>query len=194
MTGLNMGLEIEAKVKVDGLDAIGERLAGLGAEHRDDVTHLDTYYGGGESVLIKPGCVLRLRRQINAASEKVILTYKGTKQKGRFKKRTEIEVEVADYSAMAGLLAALGYQNELVIEYRRWFWRFRCCAICLDQLPLLGSFVEVEGPAEDIIEQVLAAIGLGGLEHINKGYAGLIKSKLREIGSQDTQVLFDTEG
>ena len=189
-----MGLEIEAKVKVAGLDAIVERLEGLGAEHRGDVTHLDTYYGGGAGVLIKRGCGLRLRRRIDAAGEKVILTYKGPKQKGRFKKRTEIEVEVADYSAMAGFLEALGYRQELVIEKRRRFWRFRGCAICLDQLPLLGSFVEVEGPAEDIIEQVLAAIGLGGLEHINKGYAGLMKSKLREIGSQDTQVLFDGEG
>jgi len=191
---LDMGLEIEAKVKVAGLDAIGERLAGLGAEHCDDVTHLDTYYAGGESVLIKPGCVLRLRRRINAAGEKVILTYKGTKQKGRFKKRTEIEVEVADYPVMAGLLEALGYQKELIIEKRRRFWKFRGCAICLDRLPLLGSFVEVEGPAEDIIEKVLAAIGLGGLEHINKGYAGLVRDKLREIGSQDTNVLFDAEG
>lgn len=191
---MNMGLEIEAKVKVDGLDAIGERLEGLGAEHRGDVTHLDTYYGGGAGVLIKRGCGLRLRRRIDAASEKVILTYKGPKQKGRFKKRTEFEVEIADYSAMAGLLEALGYRQELVIEKRRRFWRFRGCAICLDQLPLLGGFVEVEGPAEDIIEQVLAAIGLDGLEHINKGYAGLIRDKLREIGSQDTQVLFDSEG
>ncbi|RKY05978.1 MAG: class IV adenylate cyclase [Planctomycetota bacterium] len=188
-----MGLEIEAKVKVAGLDAISERLeglGGLGAEHRGDVTHLDTYYAGG----IKRGCGLRLRRWIDAAGEKAILTYKGTRQKGRFKKRTEIEVEIADYSAMAELLEALGYRQELIIEKRRRFWRFRGCAICLDQLPLLGSFVEVEGPAEDIIGQVLAAIGLGGLEHINKGYAGLMKSKLREIGSQDTQVLFDSEG
>ncbi len=189
-----MGLEIEAKVKVDGLDAIGDRLEGLGAEHRGDVTHLDTYYGGGAGVLIKRGCGLRLRRRIDTAGEKVILTYKGPKQKGRFKKRTEIEVEVADYSVMAGLLEALGYQKELIIEKRRRFWRFRDCAICLDELPLLGSFVEVEGPAEDIIEQVLAAIGLGGLEHINKGYAGLVRDKLREIGSQDTEVLFDAEG
>ena len=189
-----MGLEIEAKVKVAGLDAIVERLEGLGAERRSDVTHLDTYYGGGAGVLIKRGCGLRLRRWIDAAGEKVILTYKGPKQKGRFKKRTEIEVEVADYSAMAGFLEALGYRQELVIEKRRRFWRFQGCAICLDHLPLLGSFVEVEGLAEDIIEQVLAAIGLGGLEHINKGYAGLMKSKLREIGSQDTQVLFDAEG
>ncbi len=189
-----MGLEIEAKVKVDGLDAISERLEGLGAEHRGDVTHLDTYYGGGEGVPIKRGCVLRLRRWIDAAGEKAILTYKGPKQKGRFKKRTEIEVEIADYSAMAGLLEGLGYRQELIIEKRRRLWRFRSCAICLDRLPLLGSFVEVEGPDEDIIGQVLAEIGLGGLEHINKGYAGLIKSKLREIGSQDTEVLFGDEG
>ncbi len=189
-----MGLEIEAKVKVAGLDAIGDRLEGLGAEHRGDVTHLDTYYGGGEGVPIKRGCGLRLRRWIDAAGEKAILTYKGPKQKGRFKKRTEIEVEIADYSAMASLLAAIGYRQELIIEKLRRLWRFRGCAICLDRLPLLGSFVEVEGPDEDIIGQVLAEIGLGGLEHINKGYAGLIKSKLREIGSQDTEVLFGDEG
>ena len=64
-----MGLEIEAKVKVDGLDAIGDRLEGLGAEHRGDVTHLDTYYGGGAGVLIKRGCGLRLRRRIDGSDD-----------------------------------------------------------------------------------------------------------------------------
>jgi len=191
---LGMELEIEAKVKVDRLEVLSRRLARLGAECRGDVTELDTYYGDDAKVLVKPGCGLRLRRRIDAAGEKAILTYKGPRQKGRFKKRTEIEVEIADFAAMDGLLTAMGYRRELTIEKKRRCWRFRGCAICLDELPLLGCFVEVEGPDEDVIGQVLAAMELGGLKHINKGYAGLMRKKLRDMGRDDTVVLFDTEG
>ncbi len=186
-----MCIEIEAKVRVESVEAVASRLEAAGAERRDEVRHIDTYYGDAEGAFIAKGRGLRLRREIIGESEKVFLTYKGVRQKGRFKKRREIEVEVADFEAMERILGELGYVKKLVIEKRRKFWRLKGCAICLDEVPLLGSFVEVEGPGEEVIGEVLDEIGLGGGEHINKGYAGLMKGKLKEMGSDEREILFE---
>jgi adenylate cyclase class 2 len=186
-------MEIEAKVKVDSLDAVVAQLVTLKADRRDRVRHIDTYYDDSAGLLIAKGCGLRLRRQISPDGEKVILTYKGPKQKGRFKKRREIEVEIADFDTMDTILTELGCQKKLVIEKRRTFWRFKGCAICLDEVPLLGCFVEVEGPEEKVIGEVLTEMALGDHEHINKGYAGLIKRKLKEMGSDKREVFFEVE-
>ena len=188
-----MCMEIEAKVKVDNLDAVAARLVTIKADRRDRVRHIDTYYDDSAGLLIAKGCGLRLRRQIGPDGEKVILTYKGTKQKGRFKKRREVEVQIADFDAMDAILTELGCQKKLVIEKRRAFWQFKECAICLDEVPLLGCFVEVEGHGEEVIDEVLKDMALGRCEHINKGYAGLIKRKLKEMGSDKREVFFEVE-
>ncbi len=188
-----MCVEIEAKVRVDCLAVVAERLGAIGAERGDEVRHIDAYYNDPDGKLIRSGCGLRLRREIIGDCEKAILTYKGVKQKGRFKRRREIEVGVTDYVTAEKLLAELGYSRELVIEKRRKFWKMSGCEICLDEVPLLGTFVEVEGPGEDVIDEVLSEIGLGGEKHITKGYAGLIKDKLGEIGSETREVLFEDE-
>jgi adenylate cyclase class 2 len=173
------------------LTAVAGRLAAVGAEHCDDVTHLDAFYGDAGDVLIKPGCALRLRRQTGRMGEKAILTYKGARQKGRFKTRKELEVEIADGAAMDALLEAMGLRKELVIEKRRSLWRCKGCEVCLDELPLLGRFVEVEGEGERLIEEVLGDLGLDKLQHIDEGYAGLMRRHLDRMGSADRQVLFE---
>jgi len=186
-----MGLEIVAKIKVDDLTAVAGRLEGLGAEHCDDVVHLDAFYGDAAGVLIKRGSALRLRRQKGRGGEKAMLTYKGAKQKGRFKTRKEIEVEIADGAAMDALLAAIGLGKELVIEKRRSLWRYKGCEVCLDELPLLGRFVEVEGECEQVIEDVLGDLGLDRLQPIDEGYAILIRRHLDRMGLADRQALFE---
>jgi hypothetical protein len=62
--------------------------------------------------------------------------------------------------------------------------------VCLDELPLLGKFIEVEGENADKISVVLEALSLSGLEHIDDGYARLIKDKLDELGIEDKEVIF----
>jgi hypothetical protein len=62
--------------------------------------------------------------------------------------------------------------------------------VCLDVLPLLGTFVEVEGESADKISSVLEALSLSELTHIDDGYASLISDKLNELGIDDKEVIF----
>jgi adenylate cyclase class IV len=47
----------------------------------------------------------------------------------------------------------------------------------LDQLPLLGDFVEIEGPDEEKIATAQEKLGLSDLSHIAEGYASLVAKK-----------------
>jgi len=169
-------MEIEAKIKVESLSPVGEKLKSLGAEFRADIIQRDTYFDAS-SALVKSDRGLRLRRQVIDGAEEFILTYKGAKQAGKFKSRTEIEVTVADFGAMSELLAELGYEKTLEFEKKRALWSFWACDICLDKLERLGSFVEVEGPSEETINEVLEKIGLAECDHISKTYSEMIKER-----------------
>ncbi|MHC5101006.1 MAG: hypothetical protein ACYSOG_04145, partial [Planctomycetota bacterium] len=54
------------------------------------------------------------------------------------------------------------------------------CEICLDELPYLGCFVEVEGPDEDVISGVLEKLDLHNEPHISHGYAAMMSHKLKQ--------------
>ena len=75
-----MCLEIEAKVQVQDFSGVAGRLAAVGAEHYDDVTHLDTFYSDASGTMLKAGSPLRLPTD-RPPGRKAILTYKGPKQK-----------------------------------------------------------------------------------------------------------------
>jgi adenylate cyclase class IV len=71
----------------------------------------------------------------------------------------------------------LGYEKVLVIEKKRRLWQLGGCSVALDQLPLLGTFVEIEGPDDKIIADVQNDLGLADLPHIAKSYAQLTKEE-----------------
>jgi adenylate cyclase class 2 len=172
-----MCTEIEAKLKVDSLRQVERKLAELGAEFLAEQLQTDYHFDNASATLTNTDRCLRLRRQIIGNSEKFFLTYKGAKEKSDFKKRQEIEIEIKDADSAQKLLSALGYEKVLVIEKKRQVWRLGDCEIALDQLPLLGNFVEVEGPDDDNIADAQRSLGLADLPHITESYASLVAKK-----------------
>ena len=172
-----MYTEIEAKLKVDSLQEIERKLAELGAEFQEEQLQTDYHFDDADSDLTKTDRCLRLRRQMVANKERFILTYKGAKEKSNFKKRQEIEIEIRDADSARKLLSALGYEQVLVVEKRRCLWRFGDCEIALDRLPLLGDFVEIEGPDDEKIADAQRSLGLTDLPHITESYASLVAKK-----------------
>lgn len=183
-----MCTEIEAKLKVDSLDEISSKLVELGAEFLGEQLQTDSYFDDHDRTLTKNDRGLRLRQQIIGKEEKVFLTYKGAKEKDNFKKRQEIEIELKNADPVIRLFSALGYEKELVFEKKRQVWQFDECEVALDELPLLGTFVEIEGPGDKEIADVQTKLGLVDLPHIPQSYAGLMEKKLSELGSEQREV------
>jgi len=179
-----MGTEIEAKLKVDSLKDVERSLAERGARFVAEQSQIDYHFDDAAGALARGDKCLRLRRQREEKGERFFLTFKGAKEKSSFKKRQEIEIEIKDADSTEKLLTALGYEKALAVEKRRRLWRLGECEIALDHLPLLGDFVEIEGPDEGKIADVQKQIGLSGLPHIPKSYAALVKAKLREFGKE----------
>jgi len=172
-----MCTEIEAKLKVGSLQKVRRKLDELGAEFLAEQLQTDYHFDDASSGLTKTDRCLRLRRQIVGGSESFFLTYKGPKEKSNFKKRQEIEIEIKDAASARKLLAALGYEKVLVVEKRRSVWRLGDCQIALDRLPLLGEFVEIEGPDDEKIADAQKSLGLADLPHITESYASLVAKK-----------------
>lgn len=175
-----MKTEIETKVKVDSLEAVEARLEELGAVFACDLCQADAYFDDAENTLIESDRGLRIRKETTDDSERTILTYKGPRQATQLKTRQEIEIRLDGETATMELLEALGYKKIIAFEKKRGLWRMDECEICLDELPLLGSFVEIEGPGQTAIANVTGKLGLDQLPHIDESYAVMMRSKIAD--------------
>ena len=170
-----MGVEIEAKLKVDSLPQIEQRLKDLGAEFLAERQQTDCLFDDANGTLTSSDRCLRIRRQSVGGNQQFFLAFKGAKESSNFKKRQEIEIEIEDADSMQNLLAALGYEQVFTVEKTRQLWQLGGCEVALDQLPLLGDFVEIEGPDDKKIAEVQKSLGLEHVPHVAKSYAMLIK-------------------
>jgi len=189
-----MAFEIETKLKVDLFDEIESRLRELGANFVDEKMQTDYYLDKDDRALTKSDSCLRLR--VVRIDDDIFadITYKGAKQKSDVKKRQEIVLEVSDAETALAIFAAIGYEKQLVIEKKRRCYDFAGCEVLLDELALLGNFVEIEGPDEKMIASVQCQLDLSGLKHIEQSYAELMESKLAELGITQKEIHLETEG
>lgn len=169
-----MPLEIEAKIKVDTLDPVAQRLSELGARFIAEQAQSDAYFLDAEGKLARAGSGLRLRAETADDKTVAILTFKGPRKPGPYKTRPEYETAVADPKAMLRILEGLGFRSCLTVVKTRRLWELDGCLVCLDAVPPLGCFVEVEGPGDDAIKAVLTRLHLADRPHITDGYAAMM--------------------
>ncbi len=172
--------ETETKLKVDSHHAVRAALESLGAAPGSTFLQTDTYYDSEGRRLLKAGCGFRLRTfewldgPGRPEHRQPLLTFKGpVDPDSRIKKRREIQTHCESGEAMADILKALDVQPVMVIQKRRTSWAVGGCHVELDELPNLGTFVEIEGPGESAIEELAAKLGLGDATHIQKSYLQL---------------------
>ncbi len=169
-----MCVETEAKLKVDSLAEVEHRLNGLGAEFVAEQLQTDSLLDDNTGALAAADRCLRIRRQVVGDCERCFLGYKGGREASNFKKRQEIETEIKDAESLVKRLLILGCEEKLFVEKNRRIWRLGSCEVALDELPGLGSFVEIEGPDDERIADVQARLKLAKLPHIAKSYAQMI--------------------
>ena len=183
-----MYLEIEAKLKVDSLDDVERQLAASGATFVAKKVQIDCYFDTADGQLTQTDRCLRLRTDRREAGERFILTCKGPRQTDDFKKRQEVNLEVTDAAGLECMLEGLGYRRALVFDKRRRRWDLSDCEVALDELPLLGTFVEIEGPDSGRISEVQKTLGLADAAHVMDSYASLIAEALSQSGSASREV------
>jgi adenylate cyclase, class 2 len=186
-------LEIELKLKIDSLEPVAEKLKQLGAEFEGDFIQTDSYYDDSEDSLVNSDRCLRIRKHKNHLGEAIELTYKGARENHRFKSRREIGLKVEKAEELAAVFKHLGYKEKLAFEKKRSLWDFAGCKVALDELPLLGKFIEIEGPNDKLIEDAQKQLGLDDLSHISQSYAHLMEEAIKKTGIKKRKITFDTK-
>jgi adenylate cyclase class 2 len=169
-------LEIEMKFPVADFAAVQKQLEGWQAVRQPTLEEADHYFNAPDRDFARTDEAFRLRC-IGSASR---ITYKGPKQGGPTKTRTEIEIGLEHGTQAAEefrrLVQHLGYRPTGVVKKRRTGYDFHrdgfALQVCCDEVELLGRFVEVEIVAEpdqkqraqEVLLRVAAELGLSASE------------------------------
>jgi adenylate cyclase, class 2 len=161
-------LEIEVKFFIADEQDACRRLITLGATARPRVFESNLRYEDSRNSLKASGQLLRLRRDQSCR-----LTYKcrPALPDTECKVLRELEVEVADFDAMAGILEALGYRRIQIYEKWRRTFAWRDVELCLDVMPF-GTFLEIEGPKPGI-KATAKQLGLAWEDRILANYLAI---------------------
>ena len=169
-------LEIDMKFPVSDFAAIQEHMARWEAIAAPAIEEADHYFNAPDRDFGKTDEAFRLR----CIGEQNRLTYKGPKQGGPTKTRTEIEIGIEPGAQAADsfrrLVQHLGYRPTAVVKKRRTCYDFKrdgfAMQACLDEVETLGRFVEIEIVAEPanreraqaVLLKVVSELGLPASE------------------------------
>lgn len=169
-------LEIEAKYAVGEHEPIRAKLRAAGATRVGCVIETNRFFDRADGFLQRSGCGLRVRGVSVVDGEPVsaTITFKGPIRPGAMKVRPEFEVTVGDAEQAAVLMDQLGFAEFFAFEKRRETWRVRDCSVELDEVPVIGRFVEIEGPDEASVNSVAATLGFAGAAVERTSYLGLL--------------------
>jgi adenylate cyclase class 2 len=187
-----MAREIEVKAKCADCDAVRRRLAALGARLSGSGFERNVCFDAPDGRLRESDSLLRLR-EYNGT----ILTFKGPREHPTHgvKSREEVEVVVDNFDATVRILCALGFVKVWAYEKNREEWDLDGAKVCLDVLPVIGEYMEVEGASESEVMSVFEKLGVGAANITPRTYVELFRSA---IGAADWKlpdmVFEDKEG
>ncbi len=188
-----MAIEIEIKIKVDTHEHLIKKLSALGAGYKGIIVQKDDYFDSSDAYLVSLDSCLRLRSECDehGSPSRLVLCYKGPKLPGRVKTRTEIETIVDKPDNMRQILGAVGYEVSLSFNKKREIWLLNGCEVCLDRLPIIGCFVEIEGSGEEKIIETANVLGLDINKVEKRSYACLVDEAIKKVHLPKRQVYLD---
>lgn len=188
-----MNIEIEAKCRVDDLSAVQTRIEKLNGAHVARMLEENIFLDTHDRQMAATDCGLRVRvlqALGRGVSDEVVVTFKGPRRHGRLKSRREIELNVDSAPVMLDLLAELGYHETIRFEKRRDRWRLDGCTIELDEMPVLGYFVEIEGPDDETVLRVRERLSLSDEPMIKSSYVSMLWSHLADREMSERHITF----
>ena len=191
-----MANEIEMKFKVADFTAIRKALRTAGGQYRGTVLQTDRYFDTPDKRLLAGDCGLRiratryLRSTVHHRDLRPLLTYKGpTDGGGRAKIRREIQTRLDDADAIAEIIQACGMTQTMVVQKRRTTYKLPHCLVELDELPLIGRFVEIEASSEAHIERAMKKLAIEAAPS-DAHYIDLLASQCKRVGIDCHEITF----
>ena len=172
-----MAIEIEKKYKLTAgqFADLAHTLADAGAEYVSEEFEVNTIYVSDR--LTADASIIRIR----TTPHRSILTFKQRlDNSSETKQQLEIESEISDPKAVAGILTYLDLTPRLLYEKRRKTYRLKEVEIVLDELPF-GLFAEVEGDLMSIKEAEMI-LGIEDLEVEHETYPRLTARLGKQVG------------
>jgi adenylate cyclase class 2 len=187
-----MAVEIEAKMKVADLSVVRDRLTAAGAVLVGKFLERNTFFDTEDRTLLAADEGLRIRSNHDTVTgiRTVIMTFKGPRQHGQLKSREERETTVGSETEAAAILEHLKLGKVLAFEKRRESWSLGGCEIELDELPHLGTYVEIEGPRDEAVLKVRAQLQLADRPIIRASYIAMLMTFIQENGLTAKDVIF----
>lgn len=192
----SMPIEMELKFSLEDFSAVRKALRAAGAEHLGTFLQTDRYFETSAGSLRKSDRCLRIRSVQRLGGSKVkgdvrpLLTFKGPRRPSRrLKIRPEIQTHLEDADTAAEILRACGLRPAMTIQKRRTSYRLGRCRVELDELPLIGCFVEIEAPDEKAIRSACRKLALSG-EPITTPYTDMLRAYCRRKRISSRNVTF----
>jgi len=143
-------------------------------------TQLDEYYDTPAEGLRQEDLTLRIRRargiiRIAMKSRRVYLTE-------TIHDRIELEFTAANEEEVISHLRQQRLIVTAITEKRRWKVKGEDYKIVVDKLPFIGSFVEIEAPSVERINEIVDSLQLSSDKGVSRNYSELLEEKLKEIG------------
>jgi len=190
-----MGLERETKLKVESLDPVRRRIEELCGRLLGRGLETNWILDRPDGALQERGEGLRIRRFAREdGTSPSTITFKGPTRAIEIKTREELETTLGDAATGLELLNRLGFPVVLCYEKRRESWQVNGCRVELDDVPVLGRFVEIEGPDDHSILAVKDQLGLKRFAPTMMSYVGMLMAHCESLGWKEFVITFDRVG
>jgi predicted adenylyl cyclase CyaB len=174
--------ELEIKIQIDSeehFNSVYERCLQLCGSPISHMLQLDEYYDTSDRQLKKQDLVVRIRT--NGEKKTIALKSPRIDLPSGMTSRIELEFLSAEGERVHHQLLSQGLQPNEAAEKERWSFVYQDCEIVLDKLPFIGSFIEIEGPSECAIHEIVNLLALSSGKVIRKNYGELMKEKFHEL-------------
>lgn len=174
--------ELEIKIAIESqahFQQVYERCRRAFGNPSSHFIQLDEYYDTPDRQLKKQDLVIRIR----STGDKKTIALKSPRieLESGMTSRVELEFLSAENETVKNQLIRQGLNSYESSEKERWTFIHNDCEIVLDKLPFIGSFMEIEGPSEIAIKEIVQLLDLSSCKIVRQNYGEPMIEKFREL-------------
>lgn len=173
---LEIKIAIGSEERFQNIYHLCNKLFGPPASH---LLQLDEYYDTMDRQLKNQDLVIRIRSTNNKKT--IALKSPRIQHESGATSRIELEFASAEGEEVREQLLSQGLKAFEASEKERWTYIHGDCEIVLDKLPFIGSFLEIEGPSEKAIQEIVHMLDLTSSKVVRQNYGELMTAKFREL-------------